>query len=151
MERNILFLCTGNAARSQMGEALLRHHAGGRFRAYSAGTDPRPEVFPPVIEVMRELGIDVSGQRPKGLHELPQGVRFSKVIVVCAEADRNCPAVFASGQRLSWPTEDPAAAAGSREAVLAFTRRVRDELDRRLCDWLRAQGIAATPLAGSSS
>jgi len=146
MDRNVLFLCTGNAARSQMGEALLRRHAGGRFCAYSAGTDPKSEVFPPVVAVMREVGIDVSGQQPKGTRELPGRVYFEKVVIVCAEAERNCPTVFGAAQRLVWPTDDPAAATGSEDEVLAFTRRVRDELDRRLCDWLNEQGVAATPL-----
>lgn len=151
MQQKVLFLCTGNSARSQMGEALLRAHGGERFQVCSAGTEPKNEIFPPVIEVMREIGIDISSQKPKSVQEYLGKVHFSTVIVVCGDADRQCPRIFGPAKRLFWPLEDPAAVSGPREAVLKLCRRVRDELDERICAWLGEQGIPARPFSQSNS
>jgi arsenate reductase len=143
MDRNILFFCTGNSARSQIAEAILRQRAGDQFQVFSAGTDPRPEVFPPAVEVMREIGIDISGQEPKGVAHLLGRVHFETVIVVCGDAEQKCPTIFGSAPRLFWPFDDPVAATGSKENVLAVCRRVRDEIDARICQWLQEQGLPA--------
>lgn len=141
MDRKILFLCTGNSARSQMGEALLRKHAGETFQVFSAGAVPKEEIFPPVVAVMQEIGIDLSGVKPKGVEAYLGKVHFEKVIIVCAEADKQCPNIFAAAQRVFWPFEDPAAAVGSREEVLAFCRKIRDQIDRKIGEWLELEGI----------
>ena len=146
MSHNILFLCTGNSARSQMSEALLRQHAGERFAVFSAGTEPRNEVFPPVIEVMREIGIDISNQKPKGVELYLNKIHFEIVIVVCAAAEEKCPSIFGSYQKLFWPFEDPTAATSPKEEVLDICRRIRDQIDTKICEWLREQGIPAQPL-----
>jgi arsenate reductase len=139
MARRILFLCTGNSARSQMAEALLRHLGGDRFEVYSAGTKPKAEIFPPVVEAMREIGLDMSGQKPKGVEAFLGRVHFDKVVIVCDGAERNCPSIFGASQRLFWPFDDPAAATGSDEEVLAECRRIRDEIGDRITDWLKDQ------------
>src|SRR5687768_14533428 len=89
----VLFLCTGNSARSQMGEALLRKRAGDRFHVYSAGTDPKG-VNPLTVKVMHEIGIDMSGARSKGVKELLGKVPVRHLIVVCDDAERNCPSIW---------------------------------------------------------
>jgi arsenate reductase len=139
MVRRILFLCTGNSARSQMAEALLRHLEGDRFEVYSAGTKPKEVIFPPVVEAMKEIGLNMSGQKPKGVEAFLGHVRFEKVIIVCDGAERNCPSIFGASQRLFWPFDDPAAATGSDEEVLAECRRIRDEIRDRITDWLKDQ------------
>jgi arsenate reductase len=126
-----------------MAEALLRKQAGNRFEVFSAGTEPKAEVFPPVVEVMREIGIDISGAKPKGVEGFLGTVHFEKVIVLCGEAEEACPRVFVREQRLFWPFDDPAAVSGSREDVLAVCRRVRDQISDRICEWLKEQGINA--------
>lgn len=128
----ILFLCTGNSARSQMAEGLLRHHAGDRLEAYSAGLDPK-DVNPLAVRAMSEIGIDISGQRSKSLSEHMGRMHFSFVITLCSNAERSCPAVFPGmGRRLHWDLEDPSAAAGTDEERLEVFRRVRDEIAQRI-------------------
>jgi len=91
---HVLFLCAGNSARSQMAEGLLRAMAGDQFEIFSAGTEPKGRILPEVQEAMREIGIDVSGQRPKSVMEYLGKAVFAHVITVCADAEENCPAVF---------------------------------------------------------
>jgi len=146
MERNVLFLCTGNSARSQLGEALLRQRAGQVFRVFSAGTEPKQTVFAPVVQVLGELGLDIADARPKGVREYLGKVHFEKVIIVCGDAEEKCPAIFGPAQRLFWPFADPAALEGSQAEILAGTRRIRDEIDTRIRTWLAEQGIDAKPL-----
>ncbi|MBN2420009.1 MAG: arsenate reductase ArsC [Deltaproteobacteria bacterium] len=147
MDRNILFLCTGNSARSQMGEALLREHGGGYFRAFSAGTEPKAEIFLPVVEVMSEIGIDISTQKPKSVKKYLGKVHFEKVIIVCGDAEKKCPVIFGPEQRIFWPFDDPVKAAGSREDVLSVCRMVRNQIDKRICEWLREQDIFVKPFS----
>ncbi len=125
----VLILCTGNSARSQMGEGLLRHLSGMRYEVFSAGTKP-VGVNPMAIEAMRETGIDISTQRSKSVAEFA-GQRFTTVITVCDSAAEQCP-VFPGAQRMHWSLVDPAAVSGTREEKLAAFRRVRDELERRI-------------------
>jgi arsenate reductase len=125
-KKRVLILCTGNTARSQMAEGLLRHDAGERFTVESAGTKPSA-VRPEAIAVMGELGIDISAQRSKHVDEF-QGQRFDYVITVCDNARESCPVFFGATRRLHRNFEDPAALRGSEVERLALFRRVRDEL-----------------------
>src|SRR6478672_1407808 len=113
MKKRVLILCTGNSARSQMAEGLLRHDAGRRFDVESAGTKPGI-VRPEAIAVMRELGIDISGHRSKHVDEF-EGQHFDCVITVCDNAKESCPVFFGAAKRLHHSFEDPAAVMGSEE------------------------------------
>jgi len=140
----VLFLCTGNSARSQMAEGILRSLAGEHFEVFSAGTEPKGRILPEVEEVMREAGIDISNQWSKSVTEYLGKVNFGHVITVCADAEENCPAVFLSmGTHEHFPFDDPAKFAGDDEARLESTRRVRDQIEERLRLWLAEQNITA--------
>ncbi len=136
----VLFLCTGNSARSQLAEALLRALAGEQYEIFSAGTEPKGSVLPEVKEVMREIGIDISSQWSKSVTEYLGKTHFAHVITVCADAEENCPAVFLNmGTHDHWPFDDPAKF--DEETRLDSTRRVRDQIEQRLRLWLGEQGI----------
>jgi arsenate reductase len=124
--KKVLILCTGNSARSQMAEGLLRHDAGERFVVESAGTKPS-HVRPEAIAVMKELGIDISGHRSKSVDEF-EGTEFDYVLTVCDKAKENCPVFPGHANRLHRNFEDPAATEGSEAVRLAVFRRVRDEI-----------------------
>ncbi len=125
-KKTILILCTGNSARSQMAEGLLRHDAGDRFEVASAGTQPS-RVRPEAIAVMREVGIDISSHRSKNVDEF-SGQHFDYVLTVCDHAKENCP-IFPGGTvAIHRNFEDPAACEGSEAERLAAFRRVRDQL-----------------------
>ena len=138
----ILFLCTGNSARSQMAEGLLRALAGDHFDVFSAGTQPKGRILPEGLEVMREVGIDTSLQWSKSVMEYMGKVNFAHVVTVCADAEENCPVVFLNmGTHDHWPFDDPAKFGGDDEQRLISTRRVRDQIEERLRLWLGEQGI----------
>lgn len=126
MKKRVLFLCTGNSCRSQMAEGLLRHIAGERFDAASAGTDPTM-VNPLAIEVMAEAGIDISAQRSKSVAEM-EGQTFDYVITVCDNARANCPVFPGGSNSLHWSIPDPAAVVGPHDQVLVVFRSTRDSL-----------------------
>lgn len=131
----ILFLCTGNSARSQMAEGLLRARAGDLFEVYSAGLVPKG-MNPYTVRVMDEIGIDVRSQYSKSLREYMGYVHFGYVITVCADADANCPLpLWAQGFKEHWPFDDPAAVEGSDEDKLMAFRRTRDLIDARVQEW----------------
>jgi arsenate reductase (thioredoxin) len=134
-KKKVLILCTGNSARSQMAEGLLRHDAGASFEVESAGTKPGT-VRPEAIAVMNELGIDISGHRSKNVDEFA-GQKFDYVITVCDNARESCPVFFGSAVRLHRSFEDPVALAGSEGERLALFRRVRDEIRAYLSDFAR--------------
>jgi arsenate reductase len=138
MERKrVLFVCTGNAARSQMAEALLKKYAGDRFEAHSAGLEPEEEIHPLARRVMEEVGVCMTGQHPKSLHPFLGRVRVDLVVFVCARAERNCPFLWPGTMRgLSWPFEDPAACEGDEEERLQKFRAVRDQIEERIRGWL---------------
>ena len=137
---NVLFLCTGNSARSQIAEGLLRALAGGHFEVFSAGTEPKGRILPEVQEAMREIGVDISLQYSKSVTEYLGKKIFAYVITVCADAEENCPAVFLGmGTHEHWPFDDPAKADNANR--LDLTRRVRDEMQTSLRTWLIAQGV----------
>jgi arsenate reductase len=132
-KQRVLILCTGNSARSQMAEGLLRHDAYGRFQVESAGTRPSA-LRPEAIQAMRELGIDISAHRAKSVEEFA-GQSFDCVITVCDSARESCPVFFGSTRRIHRSFEDPAAASGTHEERLAAFRRVRDQLRRYLAEF----------------
>jgi len=129
-KKRILILCTGNSARSQMAEGLLRHDAGDRFEVFSAGTRPS-HVRPEAIAVMRELGIDISGHRSKSVDEFA-GQSFDYVLTVCDNAKESCPIFPGKSVRIHESFEDPATLQGPDAERLALFRRVRDEIRRYL-------------------
>jgi arsenate reductase len=129
-EIRVLFLCTGNSARSQMAEGWLRHLAGGRFVALSAGTHP-VGLNPYAVKVMEEIGIDISGNRSKSVQEFT-GQRFDYVITVCDRAKESCPIFPGASSVLHWSFEDPAARAGPDEDRKVIFRKVRDQISDRI-------------------
>jgi arsenate reductase len=124
-KKRVLILCTGNSARSQMAEGLLRHDAGDQFEVWSAGTKPG-QVRPGAIAVMRELGIDISSHRSKHVDEF-DGQHFDYVLTVCDNAKESCP-YFPGTISIHHSFDDPAAFEGSETDRLAIFRRVRDEI-----------------------
>lgn len=128
--KRVLILCTGNSARSQMAEGLLRHDGVDVFEVFSAGTHPG-HVRPEAIEAMRELGIDISSHRSKSVDEFTDK-EFDYVITVCDNAREHCPVFPGAAQRIHWSFDDPAAALGDEAARLAEFRRVRDQIRERL-------------------
>lgn len=126
----VLFLCTGNSARSQMAEGYLRHVAGDEFEALSAGIEPKG-LNPLAVEAMKEIGIDISRQASKDVREfLGQAIPY--VITVCDNAKARCPIFPRTYKFLHWSLEDPAEATGSHDEKLAVFRRVRDEIGQRI-------------------
>ncbi len=132
-KKRVLILCTGNSARSQMAEGLLRHDAGERFDVESAGTKPSI-VRQEAIAAMKELGIDIAGQRSKRVDEF-EGQTFDFVITVCDNAREACPVFFGAAARLHQSFEDPAAVEGTFDERLETFRRVRDELRHYLAEF----------------
>ncbi|QDT63317.1 arsenate reductase ArsC [Calycomorphotria hydatis] len=130
MKKRVLFLCTGNSCRSQMGEGLLRHQFGDHFEALSAGSKPSGYVHPKAIEAMAELGIDISDYRSKSINEYvpPAGEQPDLVISVCDSAAEECPTFPGKVERIHIPFDDPAHAEGTEEEIMAVFRRVRDEI-----------------------
>ena len=125
-KKRVLFLCTGNSARSQMAEGLMRHLRGNEFEVSSAGTEPKG-IHPMATEVMKEIGIDISAQRSKHLDEYV-AEQFNYIVTLCYHAAKTCPFFPGNGERMHHSFPDPAAAEGSREEKIEMFRRVRDEL-----------------------
>ena len=134
MKQKVLILCTGNSARSQMAEGILRHEGGDRYEVFSAGTKPS-QVRPEAIEAMREIGIDISSHRSKSVDEFA-GQPLDLVITVCGNARENCPVFPGTVRQLHWPFEDPAAVEGSEELRQSAFRRARDEIQERIRTFL---------------
>ncbi|MBC7911452.1 MAG: arsenate reductase ArsC [Pyrinomonadaceae bacterium] len=132
--KRVLILCTGNSARSQMAEGLLRRASESVYEVYSAGTHPSV-VNPLAIEAMREKGIDISRHHSKSVDEFASQ-EFDYVITVCDNANENCPVFPGQTKRIHWSFDDPAAAAGNEAERLAEFRRVRDEIEARLHEFI---------------
>jgi arsenate reductase (thioredoxin) len=132
-KKRVLFLCTGNSARSQMAEGLLRNLAGDRFEVCSAGTHPKG-MHPSTIDVMQEVGIDVSAQTSKDLAQF-LNEKFDYVITVCDRAKQHCP-IFPGAEPIHWGFDDPADASPERQ--IEVFRRVREEISQRLRLFLAA-------------
>jgi len=134
MKQKVLILCTGNSARSQMAEGILRHEGGDRYEVFSAGTKPS-QVRPEAIAAMREIGIDISSHRSKSVDEFA-GQPLDLVITVCGNARENCPVFPGTVRQLHWPFEDPAAVEGSEEVRQSGFRRIRDQIQERIRTFL---------------
>jgi arsenate reductase (thioredoxin) len=136
MKQRVLVLCTGNSARSQMAEGLLRQIGADKFEVFSAGTKPSV-VRGEAIAAMRESGIDISGHRSKDVAEF-RGRPFDYVITVCDDAKESCPVFPGATRRLHWSFPDPAAVQGTEEERLEAFRRIRDGLKDRLSEFVKA-------------
>ncbi|MDT8446294.1 MAG: arsenate reductase ArsC [bacterium] len=139
-KRNALFLCTGNSCRSQMAEGWLRHLAGDRFEPFSAGLEPKDAVHPLALKAMAEVGIDISGQKPKDLKQYLGRESILVLFVVCDKAKNACPRIWPGlpeENRFYWPLDDPAEATGDEESQMPVFRRVRDEIKTKLEQWLK--------------
>jgi len=135
----ILFLCTGNSARSQMSEAFLRKYGGDKFEVHSAGLDPTV-INPFTVKVLEEIGIDTSGQFAKSLDSYLGKVHFSYLITVCSKAEERCPIFPGMGTRIHWPFEDPAAFEGSDEEKMEKFREIRDQIEKKIKSWIAEPG-----------
>ncbi len=136
MTPNVLFLCTRNSARSQIAEAWTRHLGQGSVVPHSAGLNPG-EVHPFTIQVMEDVGVSMTGARSKGVSEFLGKVAIRYAIIVCADAESNCPSLWPfCGDVQSWPFDDPASFMGSEKEQLNEFRRVRDQIQHRIAAWL---------------
>ena len=126
----VLFLCTGNSARSQMAEGYVRHVAGDSFEPLSAGIEPKG-LNPLAVEAMSEIGIDISQQKSKDVVSF-LGQYIPYIVTVCDNARERCPIFPRTYKFLHWGFDDPAAAQGTREEKLAVFRRVRDEIAKKI-------------------
>lgn len=133
---NVLFLCTGNSARSQMAEGYLRHFASDRFRVFSAGTEPKG-VNPYTVRAMNEVGIDISRHTSNHV-DVMTGRQYRYLITVCAHADENCPAGIQAqaDEKLHWNFDDPAAVTGTDDEIMAAFREIREQISAKIQDWL---------------
>ena len=140
MKPTVLILCTGNSCRSHMGEGILRALAGDLLEAQSAGSRPAGYVHPVAVEVMREIGIDISGHESKSLDKFMHQ-QVHTVITVCGNVDQICPTFPGQVQRIHHGFDDPAHAEGTPDEIRAAFRRVRDEIRRFLSTF--AMGFTA--------
>lgn len=144
-KQKVLFLCTGNSARSQMAEAFVRQYAGDTFEAHSAGLEPKG-MNPLTIKVMNEVGIDISNQTSKGIGTYLGKMLFQYLITVCDDAEKNCPTVWPGvNTRMHWSFEDPAMFEGTEEQKLAKFREVRDLMDKRIKEWVVERHFIVEP------
>ncbi len=134
VKKKVLILCTGNSARSQMAEGVLRHIAGDRFEVASAGVAPS-HVRDEAIEAMREINIDISSHRSKSVDEFARE-QFDYIITVCDNARESCPVFPSNAERIHWSFDDPAAVEGTHSQRLAAFRKVRDQIAQRLESWI---------------
>src|SRR5262245_20749432 len=137
MKKRVLILCTGNSARSQMAEGILRHNGGDAFEVESAGMRSG-NVRPEAIQVMREIGIHISGHRSKPVDEFSV-LEFDYVITVCDNANESCPVFPGSTERIHWGFEDPAEVKGDEARRMAVFRRVRDEIREKLAGFIGSE------------
>lgn len=132
----VLFLCTGNSARSQMAEAFLKKYGGDQYEVYSAGIEPR-DIHPYTERVMEEVGISLRGHYSKHIKEYMGRINFAYVIILCEEAEKQCPTTFPGiTQRLKWSFEDPSTIVESDDKKLMKFREVRDKIEQRIKSWL---------------
>ncbi|RMF87501.1 MAG: arsenate reductase ArsC [Nitrospinota bacterium] len=139
MKRKVLFLCTGNSARSQMAEAIVNTQWGDRWQAFSAGTHPAGSVHPFALRALAEIGIDHHTARSKSVEEFREAP-FDLVVTVCDAAAEECPTWLGQGKRVHLGFPDPAQATGSDDEVLAVFRQVRDQIQKQIGALLQEQG-----------
>ncbi|HVN55749.1 MAG TPA: arsenate reductase ArsC [Anaerolineaceae bacterium] len=143
-KERVLFLCTGNSARSQMAEAFMRKYAGEYFDVYSAGLEPKA-IHPFTIQVMEEKGYDLSGQASKGIDQFLGKILIQTLITVCDHAEKNCPRIWPGvNNKLHWSFEDPAAFEGPEPEKLMKFREIRDQIEDKVKDWLVERGLHVT-------
>jgi arsenate reductase (thioredoxin) len=138
-KKSVLILCTGNSARSQMAEGLLKYITKGEYEVYSAGTKPSV-VRPEAIKVLQEIGIDISGNRSKSVDEFADK-EIDYILTVCDNAKENCPYFPAKTKVIHHSFEDPAEAQGDEEARLSVFRKVRDEIKDYLMQMIENKEI----------
>lgn len=137
----VLFLCTGNTARSHMAQAYLKHIAGEYFEPYSAGLEPG-QIHPLTVQVMEEENISLDDHFSKHLNQYLGKKHFGYMITVCNHANDNCPSVFPGmGKRLHWDIEDPVAFQGTEEEKVAKFREVREDVKHRIKRWIEELGF----------
>jgi len=142
IKQKVMFVCTENSCRSQMAEAFLRHRAGDRFDVFSGGAQPT-ELSPTAVEVMKEIGINISGQHSKDVAQF-LGQTFHYIIRVCDKVREKCPVLPGAIWYLDWSFEDPAAATGTAVEKLAAFRRVRDQIEEKIEEFVTRE---APPIA----
>jgi arsenate reductase len=140
MKRRVLFLCTGNSARSQIAEGLVNHFLGDRWEAFSAGTHPTGYVHPLAVQAMAELGIDISGQRSKSVEEF-RGQPFDVVITLCDSAAQECPVWLGPGRAVHMGFPDPARADGVMADRIDAFRQVRDAIREKVLRYLETEAV----------
>jgi arsenate reductase len=143
--KRVLVICTGNSARSQMAEGLLRQEGGESLEIFSAGSAPADRIHPLAVRAMAEIGLDISSQKPKPLSDF-LGQPFDYIIAVCSKAAEACPFFPGRAERLHWFYDDPAAAQGTDEEQMAVFRAVRDDMKLRITDWLASMSDNREPL-----
>ncbi|MEN4018246.1 MAG: arsenate reductase ArsC [Methanobacterium sp.] len=129
-KKSVLFICTHNSARSQMAEGIFSHLYGEKYDVYSAGIDPQG-VHPMAVQVMDEIGIDISNYRSKSLKEF-ENMKFDYVVTVCEKAAKTCPIFLGGVNYFKKSFEDPSALEGTEEERIKFFRKIRDEIK----DWI---------------
>lgn len=134
----VLFLCTGNAARSQMAEAILRSIGKEDFEVFSAGANPAAEVHPLAIQVMRESGLDISHHRPKDLSQYLDE-QFDHIITVCDKARDTCPTFPGDPHRIHWNYPDPVQVKGDEETQIKVFRQIASDMHNRINLWVLTQ------------
>ena len=139
-KKNVLFLCTGNSCRSQMAEGLLRHlDTEGEFEAHSAGMEPATQINPTAVEVMNEIGIDITEQKPKDINTYLGRDLISYIVTVCSNAENSCPRIWPGvldNNRHYWPIADPSEMKVEGEEKKEAFRRTRDLLKENIEKWL---------------
>jgi arsenate reductase len=145
----VLFLCTGNACRSQMAEAILRHDGGDRFAVFSAGSHPAGFIHPIAIDALMNLGLSLRGQHSKGLDELDR-LEFDLAITLCDSAASVCPTLPGNPPTVHWPLEDPSFHGGSASERLAFAVKTAQTLRQRLAVLIEqvSQGASGEGIVG---
>jgi arsenate reductase (thioredoxin) len=145
MTIKVLFLCTGNSARSQMAEAFLRKYGEGRFESFSAGIEPKG-LNPLTVQVMQEIGFDMSGHWSKGIGEYLGKDHFQYLVTLCHDAEENCPRVWPRvNQRMHWSFDDPSAFVGSEDEKLEKFRQVRDQIQEKILSWVNETREISNP------
>ena len=139
MKKRVLFLCTANSSRSQMAEGIANHLWSDQMEAFSAGTQAS-FVNPAAIEVLKEIGIDISKQRSKNLSEF-DGQSFDYIITLCGDANETCPLYIGGTQKIHIGFDDPAKAKGTKEEILNEFRRVSDGIKEKLTAFFQAEKI----------
>ncbi len=137
MNNKVIFVCTGNSCRSQMAEGILRAYAGESYEVVSAGLEPSP-VHPRAIQVMKEIGIDISGHSSDEINKYLND-EFDYIITVCDNANERCPLFPGNGKRQHWSFEDPAGATGTEEEIMRVFRNVRDKIKVKIEEFLSSR------------